>query len=155
MNLLAESRLTDKEQQRKVEDIIDRPDDTQRQLWCLRHLATEMLRDPFGWAAISGIVGAGKSLFLAATVASFCRNNRQARYYTMDEIAARLMPSDDNDIEAFKTLLKNLPVLAIDEPDKIEWTQWNVRHIGEVLDHRHRNGASHVTLFSMNRQPAE
>ena len=164
VNFLASSRLTPEEQALTVSSLGDRADDVNREVMAMRFLAKQMLADPYGSLSICGACGDGKSLLLAALVADFCRAGREARYYSADEIAAALMPNtnaegaqdfEGKSPEQVKAMLKRLPVLAIDEMDKIDWSAWLVRHIGEIIDYRHRSPEAMVTLFAMNRPPAE
>jgi chromosomal replication initiation ATPase DnaA len=135
----------------------------QQHTMALRFLGKQMLDDPFGFLSIWGRKGGGKSLLLTALVAEFCRMKRQAVYFNASEIVTMLQPGDDKgldgdwkgDMEACKRKLKSAPVLAIDEVDKIKWTGWQVQQIGEVIEHRHRNASTHVTLLAMNKPPWE
>lgn len=159
-NFLATSRLTPDEQQLTIDAMSSRPEDTQGYIVAMRFLAKQMLSDPFGFLSIAGVKGAGKSLLSVALVATFARGGREAVYYTAGEIAAKLTDfnGDNNDIPGdpaqFCERLKRVPVLAIDEIDKIKWSQWLVRTLGDVLDYRHRNAATHVTILTMNHGPA-
>lgn len=152
-NFLATCRLTPEEQKLTVNDINPRPDDTGGYVVALRFLAKEMLRDPFGFLSIAGVKGAGKSMVSAALVATFARSGREAVYYTATEIAAQLTNFEDGDPAKFSERLKRAPVLAIDEIDKIKWSEWIVRTLGDVLDYRHRNAERMVTILTMNRTP--
>lgn len=159
-NFLATSRLTPDEQQLTVDTMVNRPEDTQGYIIAMRFLAKQMLKDPFGFLSIAGVKGAGKSLISAAMVATFARNGREAVYYTASEIAAKLVDFNSNsddipgDPAQFCERLKRVPVLAIDEIDKVKWSQWLVRTLGDVLDYRHRNAATHVTILTMNHGPS-
>ncbi|MCC6454462.1 MAG: ATP-binding protein [Caldilineaceae bacterium] len=162
---LAHSRLTPEEQAHTLDDIADRDDDSRGEMLALRFLGKEMLADPFGFLSIWGKKGGGKSLLLTALIAEFCRAGRNARYFNAGEIVSLLSPGDDKEIDGFrhvagnpdacKAALKAVPVLAIDEVDKLKWTAWQVQQIGEVIEHRHRHAESLVTLFAMNRPPWE
>lgn len=158
------SRLTVEERQYTVRDLGNRPDDSRGEMYVLRFLAQAMLDDPFGFLSIWGRKGGGKSLLLAALVAEFCRQGREAKYFNAGEIVTLTSYGEEkeidgfqklNDYEAAKRRLKAMPVLAIDEVDKIKWTAWQVQQIGEVLEHRHRNAERLVTLFAMNKPPWE
>lgn len=158
------SRLTVEERKHKIDDITDRDDDTRDEMMALRFLGKQMLSDPFGFLAIYGRKGGGKSLLLTALVAEFCRANRQAAYFNASEVVSLTAYGEEKEIDGFqkvgnyegaKAILKKIPVLAIDEVDKIKWTPWQIQQIGEVLEHRHRHADTHVTLFAMNRPPWE
>jgi len=150
------------ERRHTVDDIADRADDSRGEMMALRFLGKAMLADPFGFLSIWGRKGGGKSLLLTAMVAEFCRAGREAKYLNASEVVTLTSYGDDkaidglqrvNSYEAAKTLLKNVPVLAIDEMDKIKWTPWQVQQIGEIFEYRHRNADSRVTILAMNKPP--
>lgn len=152
-NYLKTCRLTPAEQKLEIDDLRNRPEDKQKYIPALRFLAKEMLRDPYGYLSITGVKGAGKSMVSAALVATFARNGREAVYYTSSEIATALTDFENGDPNKFCERLKRAAVLAIDEMDKIKWTQWVVRTLGDVLDYRHRNAETKVTILTMNHGP--
>lgn len=162
---LVYSRLTEEERQLTIDDLQNRPDDSRGEMYVLRFLAKAMLAEPFGFLSIYGRKGGGKSLLLAALVAEFCRQGRQAVYFNAGEIVALLSPGEATTIDGFrhvpgdpdanKRRLKEVPVLSIDEIDKLKWTAWQVQQIGEVIEHRHRNAARLVTIWAMNKPPWE
>jgi DNA replication protein DnaC len=124
-------------------------------MMAIRFMCRQMLDDPFGFLSFCGEVGNAKSLALQATVTEFCRSGRHSLYYVGDEIAANLNASDMSDPAAFAESLKNVPVLAIDEIDKMKWTDHRVMTLGGIIDYRYRNPDTHVTLLSMNRHPSQ
>lgn len=162
-NWLSVSRLTAEEQQYTVDHITDRAEDTRGEMMALRFLGKQMLDEPFGFLSIWGRKGGGKSLLLTALVAEFCRRKRPAYYFNANEIVSMLNPVDEvgmggdwkGDMEACKRKLKDAPVLAVDEVDKIKWTSWQVQQIGEVIEYRHRYAHCRVTLLGMNKPPWE
>jgi len=147
-----------------LDQIIDRKEDARGEMLALRFLGKQMLADPFGFLSIWGKKGAAKSLLLTALVAEFCRQKRQAVYFNASEVVSLISYGEDKAIDGFqkvgnyeaaKALLKKIPVLAIDEVDKIKWTAWQVQQIGEVIEYRHRNVDCRVTLLAMNKPPHE
>jgi DNA replication protein DnaC len=160
-DFLKVSRLTPDEQQHTLAHITDRDDDTRDEMLALRFLGRQMLDDPFGMLSIWGRKGGAKSLLLSALVAEFCRKQRPAVYFNASEIVQMLSPGDEagmggdwkGDMAACKRKLMDAPVLAIDEVDKIKWSAWQVQHIGEVLEYRHRFAVCRVTLLAMNKPP--
>ena len=159
---LQECRLNPYERAR-IADITERPasEDPQGEMRAVRFLCKQMLADPFGFLSFAGVMGSGKSLALTALVAEFCRRGTQAVYYTAPEIVEKLRDFENKntfikgDIDALIERLKRIPVLAVDELDKAMWTGYQIEKLGEVIDYRHRNADTQVTLFSMNRRPAE
>lgn len=162
-NWIAVTRLTEDEQQHTVDHLTDRSDDVRGEMMALRFLAKQMLNDPFGFLSIWGRKGGGKSLVLTALVAEFARRGRPAYYFNASEVVSMLNPGNDpglggdwkGDMDACKRKLKDAPVLAIDEVDKIKWTPWQIQQIGEVIEHRHRYANCRVTLIAMNKPPHE
>ena len=162
-DLLKSSRLTPEEQSARIDDITTRSDDKVGEALALRFLAKEMLRDPFGFLALWGVPGNAKSLVLVALVAEFCRAGRESSYFNADELSALLSPGEDKEVDGFRYVpgnpdanlnrLKSVPVLALDEMDKLRWTDWQIQKIGALIDHRHRQSERLVTLFAMNSHP--
>lgn len=156
---LAGCRLTPEEKRLTLADMRNRAGDPKGYIVAMRFLAGQMLADPYGFLSIAGVKGAGKSLISATLVATFARNGREAVYYTASEVAAKLTDwdaqSDDipGDPAKFCERLKRINVLALDEIDKVRWSQWLVRTLGDVLDYRHRHAADRVTILTMNRGP--
>lgn len=160
-DLLANSRLAVDEREHRVNDIIQRQDDADDEAQVLRFLGKEMLRDPYGFLSIYGQKGSGKSLLLTALVAEFCKRGRSAVYFNADDIVRMLHPGDysdgelhvPGDPEARYAYLQRVEVLAVDEIDKLPWTNWQVQRIGALIEYRHRQAERLVTLFSMNKAP--
>lgn len=159
---LKESRLTVEERTHTIDHLTERADDQRGEMMALRFMGKQMLQDPYGFLSIWGRKGGGKSLLLTALVAEFCRAKRRAVYFNSGEIVTMLQPGEEGvggewkgDADACKRRLKEIPVLAIDEMDKIKWTAYQVHHIGEVIEHRHRHAETHVTILAMNRPPWE
>lgn len=109
-----------------------------------------------------GPPGNAKSLVLSIIVAESCRRGTAARYYNSSEIDRATKPPAihedgtkeyEGSPDAFKAMAKRLPVLAIDEMDKLSWTPWQIQHIGEILEDRHRNQANRLTVFAANLPP--
>lgn len=162
-NLLDQSRLTEDERMLMVDDIVTRSDDKIGESIALRFLCKAMLQDPFGFLSVWGVPGNAKSLVLTTLVAEFCRRGKQAVYFNIDDLTAMLSPGEDPEIDGFRYVpgvpdanlnrLKQIPVLAIDELDKLKWSSWQVQKLGALIEHRHRNSSSLVTLFAMNKHP--
>lgn len=164
VDLLSLSRLTEADKLLTVDSLADRDDDIQEELPAMRFLAKQMLSDPFGFLSFCGNSGDGKSLIIRALVAEFCRQGTEGRYYTATELAHAVTPHQGEDgtndlstlpIGEVLAILKRVPVLAIDELDKITWTAWRVQHLGEVIDYRYERCEELVTLFVMNKEPSE
>lgn len=165
-DFLAHSRLTVEERHHRIDDIRDRPDDPAQYALLLRFVARRMLENPFGFLAVYGAKGSGKSLLLTSLTAEFCHLGRPAVYFNAGELVSLLRPhgADENEIDGFryagkggpdsvKRRLMDEPVLAIDEIDKLKWSAYEVLTLGEIIEWRHRRAAYRVTLLSMNKPP--
>jgi len=129
----------------------------------LRQAIRRLVEHPFGWWTVIGPPGNAKSLVLSIIVAESCRRGRQARYYNSSEIDRATKPPSvhedgvreyEGSPDAYKAMAKRLPVLALDEMDKLSWTPWQIQHIGEILEHRYRNQAEQLTVFAANLPPS-
>ncbi len=165
-NFLKASRLTLEEQALTADSIRPRPEDGTQEDVALRFLAKSMLADPYGFLSIYGPVGNAKSLLLTVLVAEFARAKRQAAYFNADDLVYLINPGETKEIDglpaevrgnpdAILNFVKTVPVLAIDELDKIGWTPWQVQRIGAIIEHRYRNAERLVTLLAMNRPPSQ
>lgn len=155
VDFLRLSRLHPTKRNLTVADLKDRPDDPEREVWAMRYLGRELLKARAGMLTLSGQCGDGKTQLLQALVAEFCRLRVEARFYTAPEIADMLMPSEDNDPTVIVGILKRLPVVAIDELDKIEWTPWRWQMLGEVINYRSEPAHGLATVLAMNLEPAQ
>lgn len=160
--LLRLSRLTTEEQARTFADIKGVSADTTGEVRVLRQAARRLVQRPAGWWMLVGPPGNAKSLILSVIVAEACRKGIAAQYYNASEVDRATKPPDiledgtteyERSPDAFKRMAKRLPVLAIDECDKLNWTPWQIQHIGEILEQRHRDAAAKLTIFAANLPP--
>ena len=160
--LLSLSRLTTTEQTMSFSSLRTHSADANGEIAVLRQAAKRLVKHPSGWWMVVGPPGNAKSLILSIIVAESCRAGRAARYYNASEIDRATkppLPYEDGgqhvigNPDAFKAMAKRLPVLAIDECDKLSWTPWQVQHIGEILEDRYRNQHNRLTVFAANLPP--
>lgn len=156
MDLLRSSRLKTNEQEYTLDTLRANSADTTGEIVVLRQAIRRLVADPRGWFLVWGPPGNAKTLAIQIIVAELCRRGRVGRYYLASEVDTATKPPDpDGEVEgspaAFKSMAKRVDVLAIDEMDKLAWTPWQVQHIGEILDDRHRSQA--LTLFAANLPP--
>ena len=162
-DFLGRSRLTPAEQAHTIDDLLPRTEDKETlYIPAMKFLCREMLREPFGFLSFQGSFGDGKSSALTALVAEFCRKRVQAQYWHIEDLLKLIMPFQteldgeqvtQHEIDNRYHMLHNIPVLAIDEPDKAVWSDWKAGKIGELIDYRHRHAETLVTLFAMNKPP--
>jgi DNA replication protein DnaC len=116
--------------------------------------AYEFARKPRGWLTLWGGYGCGKTHLLAA-IANRCRANRiAAEYYTLPDWLDRLR----QDPAAYLPILERacqVPLLLLDEVDKVRWSDWAVEKIYQLADARYRNLKTHGAAFALNRDPRQ
>lgn len=160
--LLRLSKLTTMERTFTFSSLKKHTADPGGEIAVLRQAARRLVARPSGWWMIVGPPGNAKSLVLSIIVAESCRAGRAGRYYNASVLDRATKPPavHENGVQeyegnpdAFKAMAKRLPVLAIDECDKLNWTPWQIQHIGEILEDRYRNQANRLTLFAANLPP--
>lgn len=161
--LLRSCRLTKTEQTVGFDSLERNSTDAANEIAVLRQAMRRLVEHPTGWWMLIGPPGNAKSLILSIIVAESCRRGVAARYYNASEIDRATKPPAvhedgvkeyEGNPDAFKAMAKRLPVLAIDECDKLNWTHWQIQHIGEILEDRYRNQAQRLTVFAANLEPA-
>lgn len=116
--------------------------------------AQKFAKAPRGWLTLWGGYGLGKTHLLAATVNHCTAGRIAAVYYTLPDLLDRLRDSYGND--GFSTLFDRLvavPVLALDELDKVRLTDWAREKLYQLVDARYRDLDRRGTLLALNRQP--
>lgn len=130
----------------------------------LRVLARQMLADPFGWISVYGqehpetgtVTGSAKSLFAQILVAEFCRQRVRALYKHAGDVSQMLYQDLEDSQSANEMLLRRCRVLAIDEMQDINPTEWLVGKFKALLDHRYRSAdQGMVTVLVWQRHPEE
>jgi hypothetical protein len=120
------------------------------------------LQDGYGWVTIWGNYGIGKSLLLRIAVAETLRSGKLGAYVRMADLLDDLRdaydahnPSDEAGARLAKW--QNIPVLAIDEVNRINATPWAAERQFVLLDHRYQEGIREksVTLLASNVSPME
>jgi DNA replication protein DnaC len=107
-----------------------------------------------GIVAFFGGYGVGKSGLLKALVASATLRQRKARYLHAESMLTRIRSSyNDNSSEVESNLMEEfatLPVLALDEVDRISTTPWALSHLMTILDRRYEARDEVLTLLATN-----
>lgn len=120
------------------------------------------LNYPAGILTLWGGVGNAKTLILQAVVNECIQRGVMAVYITMLDLLEHVRDAySEKDAGEYGTACKRLdrfatvPVLAIDEMDKIKSTDWAVERETSLIDKRYRLGISRMagTLIAMNKDP--
>lgn len=125
--------------------------------------ARSFLNYPAGMLTLWGEVGNAKTLILQAVVNECIQRGVMAVYITMldllDHVRAAYdeTKSSDEYGSACKRLdrFATVPVLAIDEADKVKVSDWTIERESSLIDKRYRLGLSRMagTLIAMNKDP--
>ncbi len=114
----------------------------------------------YGWVYLWGDFGQGKTLALKIAVAYTLRNRRFAAYVRMASVVENLraaFDAQDPSIEAERRLewWTDLPVLAIDEVDRLRQTAYAAEQQFLLLDRRYEQALRQraVTLLAANIPP--
>lgn len=113
------------------------------------------LRDGYGWVYLHGGYGLGKTDLLKIAVARAMKNGMHAIYikaeYLLDNLRAGLK---NGEYDKLCAMYINVPVLAIDEFEKINPTEWGETRLFHILDDRWGRAVSYnpqgVTLIAAN-----
>ena len=116
----------------------------------------------YGMVYLYGPYGISKSLLLKIAIAESLRKGTAAAYARMSEILDSLrMAYDEKDPnEAAKERMDrwvNLPVLAIDELEKFNRTDWVSERLFQLFDRRYSDALRRqsLTLIASNKRPQE
>jgi len=108
---------------------------------------------PIGWLTLWGTYGPGKTHLLAAITNRLTVEGRGAIYYTLPDLMDALRDSYKDDFSGTFHRVANVPVLLIDEVDKINPTLWAMEKVYQLFDARYRGLAQFGTVFAMNARP--
>ena len=125
-------------------------------------LVTGVLGKGYGIVTIYGTYGNGKTTILKTAVASALRDGKQAAYVSMSEILDDLRSGFDytdrtqNETARLKWW-SQVPILAIDELDRVRNTEYVQERQFNLLDSRYIGAIRQesITLISMNEDPSE
>jgi len=112
---------------------------------------------PTGWVLLYGSYGVGKSGLLKSLVAASIRAGTRARYLRAGDLLGEIRAtySDDETIDEqdVRARYGNVPVLALDEIDRISDTGWARSTLFAILDERHRRMDQGITAMATNADP--
>lgn len=108
-----------------------------------------------GQVLLWGHYGVGKSGLLKAAVAACCKRGIEATYITAPQLLNQLRDcyAINAPTEPIMKRYLECRVLAFDEIDKIKMSDWTFEQLNLLLDYRHRNIDTCVTLVATNLVP--
>lgn len=145
--------LTSAELSASLADIDAKPrTDTERMI----QAAQRFIDNPFGMLTIYGSCGNAKTVVEQAIVNASIAHNRGAIYTTFYDLVSYVreayQPDATDSAWARMKRLQNIPVLCVDELDKVKNTEW-VREVEtQLFDTRYRRGIAGElgTVLAMN-----
>jgi DNA replication protein DnaC len=109
---------------------------------------------PVGWLTLWGSYGVGKTHLLASVANYLIERQIAVLYFTLPDLMDVLRRAiGDGDFDGTFYRAVNVPVLLVDEVDKINKTDWTVEKVYELVDARYRALDSKGTAFAMNVEP--
>lgn len=122
----------------------------------------KVLKNGFGLVYLHGANGLGKTLLLQTFTAESIRLRIKSKYSTMANILEELRAaySDEQPYGEFSRRSKfycEVPVLCIDEFDRIKLTEFAVEKIQSIVDARYRSAMNResITIIASNEQPSK
>ncbi len=115
--------------------------------------ALKFVDKPIGWLTLWGTYGPGKTHLLAAIANRLTAEGKGAIYYTLPDLMDALRDSYKDDFSGTFHRVANVPVLLIDEVDKISPTAWAMEKEYQLFDARYRGLGQFGTVFAMNTRP--
>lgn len=116
--------------------------------------ARAFIANPKGFLSIHGNWGNGKTTALMAITNELLKKGVEARYMTAAELLAFLRETfggttQENDYDRMRSLSR-LPVLLIDEMDKLRDTPYSRELQQELINIRYRDAREFGTVFAWN-----
>jgi DNA replication protein DnaC len=118
--------------------------------------AREFIAAPYGLLTIHGTCGNAKTVVLQSIVNAMLAQSVTAIYTTFYDVVSWVRESfnskDEDSVSVKVARLRDVPVLCIDELDKVKPTEWVVELQTQLIDLRYRRGLSREsgTVFAMN-----
>lgn len=113
-----------------------------------------------GYITLWGDYGVGKTFLLKAAINGFRVSGVQSRYITaadlLGDIRERFGGGGDGVVEVERMIDAYgmlVPILAIDEVDRINLTPWARETLFRLLDTRYNNAATMLTILALNPNP--
>ena len=124
-------------------------------------IVKETIEQGYGWVFLYGGFGVGKTYILKIAIAEMIRSGSEASYVRMAEILDHLRDSFDDEVqESETTRLKywsRLPILAIDEFDRIRNTEYGSERRFVLMDRRYEDAVREktITILASNSDPSK
>lgn len=122
----------------------------------------EILTRGYGWLYIYGPVGVAKTFILKIAIAMSLRDNREASYVRMVQIIDNLRGSFDHsngshEAQSRLNWWSEIPILAIDEFDRVRPTEYSVERQFILMDRRYEDAIREktITIMASNKSPAQ
>lgn len=119
--------------------------------------AQQFIERPSGILTIWGTTGNAKTVVLMSIVNECIERGVGAVYLTGFDLVGYIRDAFKEDESALGRIrrFENVPVLCLDELDKIKWTEWVEEQITELIDRRYRMGLDgyYGTVIAMNKNP--
>lgn len=148
----------DKAEQIRLRDLLENGPGTKKNVSAARRL----MKNGAGFLTLWGTPGNGKTMILQAIVTEYIVRDVPAIYITAHHMLNYIRAAYDRErgskalsAQDRLTDLESVPVLCIDEIDKIPMTQWEFANFSSIINERSRgatNGRS-ITAIAMNRKP--
>lgn len=125
-------------------------------------IVKETLHRGYGWVYLWGGHGKAKSLILKIVVAELLREGKRAGYSNMPAILDHLRQAFDTDYPSQESIRRlkfwsDIPVLCIDEFDRINNTAWVAERTFSLMDKRYESALQEqsITLIASNKPPQD
>ncbi len=121
----------------------------------------ETIKRGHGWVFLYGGFGVGKTFILKIAIAEMIRSGSEASYVRMAEILDHLRDSFDDGVQERETkrlkFWSKLPILAIDEFDRIRNTEYGSERRFVLMDRRYEDAirGSTITILASNSDPSK
>lgn len=112
---------------------------------------------PQGWLSFGGDYGVGKTALLYAALHRLAERGRFGRYITAPELIDRLrnLIRSDGDPDAYLQRWIDAPLIAVDELDKYDATEFAEKTIFRLFNARYERRATAGTLLAYNLDRAQ
>jgi DNA replication protein DnaC len=150
------SGLTDADKNTTIEDFRDLRGKEKARQAAIDLLA--MNQSPYGFLTLWGSFGVGKSMLLKCLVNGFRLIGLLAHYTTLADLLATVREKfgeGSGSVEAAIDYYRAIPVLAMDEIDRVNMTPWATETTYRLLDSRFNSRDELVTVIACNLSPLQ
>jgi len=133
------------------------PESIRRDLHTVYELSLSFARQPEGWLVLMGGYGAGKT-HLAAAIANYnVALGRPALFVVvpdlLDYLRATFSPSSDTGLDERMQMIRETPLLILDDLGAHNSTPWAQEKLFQILNHRYNNRLA--TVITTNQRLEE